>query len=192
MSITSANQLLDDLLSHSETREKNGYTQVFLEGEWQWLHRVIAIEKMGSNINEGFEVHHIDGDKHNNHPDNLKVLSKEEHMALHEKARQQNDGYKEERVRKYISERIQNLEKKRQKNNSIISDNLNKMLKNMNLRREHDRYRFLNDSDSFDHGYPEDDFTVSVCIKCGGNGYLPEYNHVEAGVCFTCGGSGYS
>lgn len=29
------------------------------------------------------------------------------------------------------------------------------------------------------------------CPKCGGNGNIWYYNHVEAGVCFMCGGSGY-
>lgn len=28
------------------------------------------------------------------------------------------------------------------------------------------------------------------CGKCGGSGYLPEYNHVQSGVCFSCGGFG--
>lgn len=29
-----------------------------------------------------------------------------------------------------------------------------------------------------------------ICDKCGGSGYLPEYNHVEHGICFMCGGEG--
>jgi len=193
MSIESARQLLDDLLSHFETREKNGYVQVFLDSEWQLLHRVIAKEKMGSDIYEGFEVHHIDGDKHNNHPDNLKVLSKEEHRDLHERTRQQNDEHKEEKVRNYIKERIQNLEKKRQHHDhSVVGDNMNKMLKKMKSQRKLDPYQFLTDLDSFDSDFPEDDFTFSKCMRCGGTGYLPEYHHVEGGICFTCGGSGFA
>ena len=28
------------------------------------------------------------------------------------------------------------------------------------------------------------------CSRCGGSGYLPQYNHVENGICFKCGGEG--
>jgi hypothetical protein len=28
------------------------------------------------------------------------------------------------------------------------------------------------------------------CDRCGGSGYLPQYNHVENGICFKCGGEG--
>ena len=29
---------------------------------------------------------------------------------------------------------------------------------------------------------------TDVCIRCNGNGYLPQFMHVEAGVCFRCRG----
>ena len=29
------------------------------------------------------------------------------------------------------------------------------------------------------------------CPKCGGTGYIPQYNHVEDGICFDCSGSGW-
>ena len=28
------------------------------------------------------------------------------------------------------------------------------------------------------------------CKRCGGSGYLPQYNHVQNGICFNCGGEG--
>lgn len=28
------------------------------------------------------------------------------------------------------------------------------------------------------------------CDRCGGSGYLPQYNHVEHGICFKCNGEG--
>jgi hypothetical protein len=33
---------------------------------------------------------------------------------------------------------------------------------------------------------------TDVCKKCGGNGYLKEYWHIQNGICFSCGGSGHS
>ena len=30
-----------------------------------------------------------------------------------------------------------------------------------------------------------------VCYKCGGEGYFPEWEHIEDGICFNCWGSGY-
>ena len=29
-----------------------------------------------------------------------------------------------------------------------------------------------------------------TCDRCGGSGYLPQYNHVQHGICFKCGGEG--
>ena len=31
---------------------------------------------------------------------------------------------------------------------------------------------------------------TTICPRCGGSGYLPQYSHVEHGVCFECGGEG--
>lgn len=46
-------------------------------------HRVIAEEMLGRPIKRGEIVHHIDGDKHNNDPSNLQVMTQSEHMKLH-------------------------------------------------------------------------------------------------------------
>ena len=47
------------------------------------MHRVVAEEKYGRKIRRGEHVHHIDGNKHNNHPDNLEILTAEEHARHH-------------------------------------------------------------------------------------------------------------
>lgn len=31
---------------------------------------------------------------------------------------------------------------------------------------------------------------ATICDRCGGSGYLPQYQHVENGICFMCGGEG--
>jgi hypothetical protein len=46
-------------------------------------HRVIAEQMLGRPLKRGEIVHHIDGDKHNNAPSNLQVMTQSEHMKLH-------------------------------------------------------------------------------------------------------------
>jgi hypothetical protein len=47
-------------------------------------HRIVAEEMLGRSLKKYEVVHHIDGDKKNNHPSNLLVLpSQREHAALH-------------------------------------------------------------------------------------------------------------
>lgn len=48
------------------------------------LHRVVAERKLGRPLRPGEVVHHIDGDIHNNDPDNLVVFSSQSlHAAFH-------------------------------------------------------------------------------------------------------------
>jgi hypothetical protein len=46
-------------------------------------HRVVAEEMLGRPLNPGEIVHHIDGDRHNNDPANLRVMTQSEHMREH-------------------------------------------------------------------------------------------------------------
>lgn len=36
----------------------------------------------------------------------------------------------------------------------------------------------------------QSDGYAQICSRCGGSGYLPQYNHVEGGRCFKCNGEG--
>lgn len=50
------------------------------------LHRRVAEEKIGRPLLRGEIVHHIDEDKHNNHPDNLEILFDQScHIRAHHK-----------------------------------------------------------------------------------------------------------
>lgn len=53
-------------------------------------HRVVAEEKYGRKLTFDDVVHHIDGDKRNNHPDNLVVLTRSEHCHAHDFGRRKS------------------------------------------------------------------------------------------------------
>ena len=46
-------------------------------------HRVIAEQMLGRPLEKGEIVHHIDGNKRNNDPSNLMVMTQSEHCRLH-------------------------------------------------------------------------------------------------------------
>jgi HNH endonuclease len=52
---------------------------------YAYEHRVIASDKLGRLISSSEQVHHIDGNKTNNHPDNLEVLTVQQHRYEHRK-----------------------------------------------------------------------------------------------------------
>lgn len=60
-------------------------------------HRVVAEEMLGRPLQRNEIVHHIDGNKHNNDPSNLQVMSQADHLRLHHaemwKARKRKYGY---------------------------------------------------------------------------------------------------
>lgn len=50
---------------------------------YAYEHRVVAEAKVGRPLAKGEQVHHIDGNRQNNHPHNLEVLTVAEHHAEH-------------------------------------------------------------------------------------------------------------
>jgi len=46
-------------------------------------HRVIAEQKIGRPLVKGEVVHHIDGNCHNNDPENLEIITQSEHLRRH-------------------------------------------------------------------------------------------------------------
>lgn len=58
-------------------------TKSYIKEGGRHQHRVVAEEKLGRPLEEGEIVHHIDGNKFNNDPDNLQVMTQSEHARIH-------------------------------------------------------------------------------------------------------------
>lgn len=183
MSKTHAEKVLEILMQDRvQKRETNGYLEIYLDGRWQFLHRYIAQEKMKGKIRPEHEVHHIDGNKRNNHPSNLSVLPKWQHQAIH---KLQNEG---------AEFHSRDLDR--------ALDKLDKMVAELRRRLDTDKSNsasntvepedlFTDAADMFnDEIYDGEDYDKVPCSRCGGSGYLRQYDHVEDGICFQCDGSG--
>ena len=75
-------------------RKTNGYILVYCpthpkairSGSWEgymYEHRLVAEETLGRTLTDKEVVHHIDGNRINNSPENLIVMSNAEHSRLH-------------------------------------------------------------------------------------------------------------
>lgn len=78
------------LKRHKPYITKEGYRQVYKPNSpearsngYAPEHRVRAMKKLGRPLRDGEVVHHIDGNKLNNRPSNLKVMSQEQHWRVH-------------------------------------------------------------------------------------------------------------
>ena len=75
---------------HKPYINKEGYKQIYKpnnpearENGYAPEHRVRASKKLGRQLRDGEVVHHIDGNKLNNRPSNLQVMTREEHWKVH-------------------------------------------------------------------------------------------------------------
>lgn len=61
--------------------KRQPHTYVKLNGRHE--HRVVMEKIVGRKLSKDEVVHHIDGNKHNNDPSNLQLMSQSEHMRIH-------------------------------------------------------------------------------------------------------------
>ena len=161
-----SNFSINSILKKTISRIKNGYLQFFNKRnrKWVWLHRFIAQIFYGKPIPTGHEVHHIDKNKLNNSPNNLMVISKEEHRRIHSYDRSKlKDGIRFfNKVRKFDSISFEQTNR-----NHLKTNNFNKYLNGTELNTNN-----------------------RTCPKCLGTGYLPHYKRIQNGICFRCSGTG--
>lgn len=61
---------------------QSSYYQRFHEGKRVWVHKEVVEQKIGRKLVKGEMVHHINGCKTDNHPDNLFLCSDRNHHGL--------------------------------------------------------------------------------------------------------------
>ena len=59
------------------------YKTLKVNGQAITEHRIIVEEMLGRKLSSDEVVHHIDGNKWNNNPDNLMVVTRKEHALIH-------------------------------------------------------------------------------------------------------------
>lgn len=68
---------------NTESKRKRGSGKGYTKIDGRHKHRVVAEEMLGRPLAPGEIVHHKDGDKRNNEPDNLEVMTQSEHIREH-------------------------------------------------------------------------------------------------------------
>ena len=170
-------------LYHLQTRFKNGYLQFFdsMKGSWLWVHRKVAEIVTGKPIPSGHEVHHINREKLDNEPDNLEVLTKEEHRETHKNERKN----KIDRINNKLKPQKQRNKSSRKKSKNV-EKNMDCIIKNLEKIKRSETNRINQLFSAFQSMGIE----RGGCPRCGGSGNLPQFSHVAGGVCFLCGGDG--
>lgn len=66
-----------------DSRLNSGEGKTYTKTYGRHTHRIVAEQILGRPLIKGEIVHHIDGNKRNNDPSNLKIMTQSEHCKLH-------------------------------------------------------------------------------------------------------------
>lgn len=69
-----------------ECSDGRGYLTALVDGKRYFVHRIVVAQMLGlhpSRLPENLAVHHIDGNRVNNNPDNLALVTRRGHINLH-------------------------------------------------------------------------------------------------------------
>ena len=80
---TSEEQSRRGRMNDGSTQRDKGTKDSYRKVRGRHEHRTVAEEKLGRKLKKGEVVHHIDGNKRNNHPDNLEVMMQSDHAREH-------------------------------------------------------------------------------------------------------------
>lgn len=199
------------------SRLYNGYEQVFDYElmRWKYVHGLVARAKLGGPIPLDHEVHHVNGDKRDNRPDNLAVLPVEVHRAIHDvaaAAAAEGKSYTAALVETYkefisrgtidgvqMGDAPQEGEQGGAEGPDIAvveaaaTDRPAAPTTVPSARSQLSRQETSDSLAQLLRSMRRRSLGRSAtCPKCGGRGYLPEYRHVSGGICFRCYGTGRS
>lgn len=68
---------------NADTKRNRGSGKYYIKVNGVHHHRIVAEKMLGRPLRPGEVVHHIDGNKRNNDPTNLKVMTQSEHIREH-------------------------------------------------------------------------------------------------------------
>lgn len=73
----------ETIAKHAASRRDRGAGISYRKVGGRHEHRTVAEEKIGRALRPEEVVHHCDGTKRNNHPDNIEVMLRTEHSRMH-------------------------------------------------------------------------------------------------------------